>query len=104
MKILNLTPHPARIGGVDYPAAATPARCREELIPGGTLAGVPLVKKTLGAVEGLPPPEPGVLFFVSALVAQAAWAAGRTDVVCPGEVERDAAGRVVGCVSLAVAP
>lgn len=40
-------------------------------------------EQTFGEITGLPKPEAGVKFIVSALVLSAAKAAGRTDVVAP---------------------
>jgi hypothetical protein len=65
---------------------------------------IPLVTRALGPVEGLPEPQFRTLYLTSALVAQAAWAAGRREVVCPGELVRDPQGRVVGCRNLVAAP
>jgi len=56
-----------------------------------------------GEVEGLPAPQNGVLYFVSAMVATRAWAAGRVDVVCPLEYKRSE-GRIEGIYSLQFNP
>jgi hypothetical protein len=65
---------------------------------------VPIVAKRFGEIEGLPEPQEGVVYICSALAAQAAWAIGRRDVVCPGDLVRTADGAVVGAASLCVAP
>ena len=112
MDIRNLTPHP-----VDFvlpsgetrtlaPDPAGPARVAETLhpVPSGEVAGIPLVQKILGEIVGLPAPVPGVALLVSALVATAAWALQRTDVLAIGETVRDPAGRITGATSLASHP
>jgi hypothetical protein len=60
-----------------------------------------------GAIEGLPEPEEGTIYIVSALVAQRA--IGRADVFCPGTgpldgCVRDEHGHVVAVTSLVQAP
>ena len=110
--IRNMTPHP-----VDFvlpsgetrtlaPDSAGPARVAETLHPvaSGDVAGIPLVRKILGEIVGLPAPVSGTALLVSALVATAAWARKRTDVLAIAEFVRDSAGRVVGAKSLASHP
>ena len=108
MRLVNLTPHPVNLPGLTVAPAGQVARCAETTEPRGSVEvdghTVQTVAKRFGAVEGLPAPEAGVLFVVSALAAQAAWAAGRRDVVVPGEPTRDAEGRVTGAKALLVAP
>jgi len=57
------------------------------------------VSQTYGEIEGLPDPQPGVVYIVSMVVRQAAQAQGRTDVVSPdtspqGAI-RDEQGRII---------
>jgi len=112
MEIRNLTPHP-----VDFillsgetrtlaPDPAGPARVAETLHPdtAGQVAGIPLDRKILGEITGLPAPVPGTALLVSALVATAAWGHQRTDVLAIGNFVRDSTGRVVGAKSLASHP
>ena len=58
---------------------------------------VPAYRTTMGEVTGLPEPEPGSIFVVSALVANAA---KRMDVMSPGELIRDEKGQPIGCKGL----
>jgi hypothetical protein len=120
--IVNLTPHEIVLVGEDggvtlrIPPSGIVARVREEqtpaggitVLPGGPLTvasvEVPLIRRTWGEIEGLPREQFRTVYIVSALVATAAWAQGRRDVVCPGELVRDSEGRVVGCKNLCVAP
>ena len=78
------------------------ARCAQSNSPAGEFEGIALVAPSFGAVEGLPEPQEGVLFLVSALVRAAV--PSRHDVASPGDLVRDPEGRVVGCRNLAVNP
>jgi hypothetical protein len=59
---------------------------------------VPIYRTVLGAVTGLPPVSDGVGYIVSAMVRSAA--PERRDVYSPADLQRDAAGNVIGCGSL----
>jgi len=109
-KIMNLTPHALRIstaGGVlEVPPSGTVARCaeqRESALP-LRIGGVEIVVSTasFGAVEGLPAPEEGTAYVVSALVLAAV--PDRADVFAPGPAVRDADGRIIGCLGLTCSP
>ncbi len=115
-RLINLTPHPITIvvGGnkVEIAPSGQVARVSQEYRDLGTLGlkegvDIPLVASTYGDVTGLPPEEPGVFYIVSAIVAQAAWAMGRLDVLAPdtgaGAV-RDEQGRIVGVTRLLASP
>lgn len=108
MAILNLTPHELVLvldGGrsISIPPSGQVARCavNRTQIGATALDGaiVPVFRTAMGAVEGLPDPESGVLYVVSRVVAEAA--RGRPDVLIPDDAVRDEAGRVVGCRALA---
>jgi hypothetical protein len=107
-EIVNLTPHPITISGVTIQPSGQVARVAEVSEPWGTIEygslRIPVIVKRFGQVEGLPEPREGVIYITSALTAQAAWAAGRTDVYCPGDLLRDEQGRVIGAASLCAAP
>jgi hypothetical protein len=103
MKLINLTPHPITIEPAGYiaetiPPTAPPARVKTVTTQLGVVRGVPIVAETLGAVEGLPDPTDGVCYIVSGMVRAAV--PDRADVLSPGALIRDDAGRVVGCASL----
>jgi len=113
MRLVNLTPHPITLISPDgeqvtVPPSGTVARVAErmeslgEVVVEGVV--VPVVKRSFGELEGLPEPEPGVLYVVSALVAEAAWRVGRSDVVGLADFVRDEQGRVVGARALVAAP
>ena len=61
----------------------------------------PVVHREWGAVTGLPAPQPGVAFVVSAAVVSAC--PGRKDIYSPGRLIRDEHGQPTQCVGL-VAP
>jgi hypothetical protein len=94
------------------PPSGTVARVREvitdsELLPvmnGAVPEIITLAERLLGKIESLPEPRFGTLYITSAIVAEAAWALGRRDVVCPGDFERDEAGRIVAARRLLVNP
>lgn len=104
--LVNLTPHPVALvgdkGGAVIPPSGRVARCEVQRERVGEIAladlVIPIYRATLGPVEGLPDPTPGVVYITSALVAQAA---GRPDVLAPDEVVRDENGRVIGARALA---
>ena len=109
--IRNLTPHTINLvlpgeTRTLAPDPAGPARVAETIRPdtAGEVSGIPVVRKILGEITGLPAPVPGVALLVSALVAAAAWGLQRTDVLAIGETVRDSAGRVTGATSLASHP
>lgn len=107
MKIINLTPHaitlflPTGDTMVIEPSGVV-ARVNETIVPldAATPLPVPVCQKTHWDVQGVPPRQKGVVYFVSAIVAQSF---ARSDVVYPGEVVRDEKGNIIGVKSLAVA-
>lgn len=106
MKIVNLTPHPLDVQRTDgtwvnIPPSGQVARVAERRTAGPVVDSAEFGEFatewfSLGDVEDMPTPEPGTVYVVSKLVAQAL--GNRLDVVCPGEVMRDNQGRIVGCV------
>ena len=114
-KIINLTPHPYIIYReendtlvMSIPASGKLARCTEEVHRGYPIeidgAEIETGSKTFGEIEGLPEQDSESIYFVSAVVATAAWSQGRMDVVCPLKAKRDEQGRIVGTYGLAVHP
>lgn len=101
LRLVNLTPHPITIvGGDTIPPTSPPARVSTTNAPAGDAAGIPLVSQQYGDVVGLPDPQPGVLFIVSAVVRAAV--THRLDVASPGDLVRDGNGQPVGCRNLVV--
>jgi len=106
VEVINLTPHPLTIERVDGTVATIPATGVVARLA-VTREARPAVKTTvgefavttpkLGAIEGLPDPQVGKIYVVSALVADAA---KRPDVFSPGELLRDAEGKIIGARGL----
>lgn len=108
MQLVNLTPHAINIlvgdATVTVPPSGQVARCAVTRRQVGTVEvdghTVPVFRSAFGAVEGLPAPEAGVGFIVSALVASAV--PERGDVYGVDDAVRNAEGQVIGCRALSV--
>ena len=112
MELVNLTPHAVTIttaGGrtLEIPASGTVARVATQEVDEeameilvGRMNPVLLITQTFGEVVGLPAPEDGKFFIVSALVRAAC--PGRYDLGSPARLVRDEQGRIVGCGALEV--
>ena len=99
MKLVNLTPHDLNVKNtagelVLLPKSGATARLLVRRTAGAPVGEFPTATPMFGEIEGLPAPEDGTTFVVSALVAERA---DRDDVVAPGELLRDDAGVVIGC-------
>jgi len=104
-KVVNLTPHEVRVvaeNGMDvvYPPSGKVARLQtvNRVI---NIEGLPPVVNTeVTGIEGLPAPEPGVVYLTSSLVAQYAARLGRLDVLSPDtgpeSAVRNEAGQIIG--------
>ena len=107
--IYNLTPHAVvfrdengEVAGRIEPCG-TEARLAETASDGFTAIGGIVVRDvSYGAADGLPGPQPGVLFIVPLATALAVRAAGdtRRDLLVPGAQTRDEHGTVNGCREL----
>lgn len=118
--IMNYTPHSVTLLGAnlgsDVFESVGVARCQERvevMTPGtydpfgdgGMTFSLPLVRKSFGTVEGLPPQDPTKpwkLYIVSQIVADAC--PGRNDLLVPSDIVRDAHGVVLGCKSFSWRP
>jgi hypothetical protein len=102
---INCTPHTLNIVRVDgtileiAPSGVCP-RVGTTRLEAGVIEGVETFFTELGSVENLPPREEGSLFIVSRMVLDAC--PDRSDLLCPGELVRDAQGRVIGCKGLSL--
>lgn len=100
---VNLTPHDIHIcndtGAVirTIVRSGIIARCTITSQAAGSHDDIPLVTAQFGEVAGLPDPLPDVFYIVSLLVRQAL--PERYDLVSPGDMVRDAAGQILGCVN-----
>jgi hypothetical protein len=101
MRFINLTPHALNIhtseGVVNLPPSGEVARVAMTRTPAGDVAGIPTATVVYGEVSDLPAPVEGATFIVSGMVAAAV---KREDVLSPGPLVRDEAGRPVGCLGL----
>ena len=107
MELINLTPHEIRIHNDDgalvlsVPPSGQVARVnvsRELDTEAACRLGVPAYITAYGEVTGLPEMQPDTIYIVSGMVRAALPA--RADLWQPGELLRDDAGRVVGCIGL----
>ena len=102
MKIINLTPHPLVIQRADGTSETIEssgiARCATTETVVGEVNGIPVVRTTFGAVEGLPDAALDTVYVVSSLTAQAV--PHRRDVFIPARLVRDSQGRIVACTAL----
>ncbi len=103
MKATNLTPLAINVvlednAVVTIAPSGNLARCAEKSAVVGKVGDIPLYKTTYGDVGGLPAPEDGVIFIVSAMVRMAV--PDRKDVFSPGVLVRNAAGEIIGCKGL----
>jgi hypothetical protein len=87
---------------IELPPSGMVARCAttDEVVD--RIDGVEVHAMTLGALEGLPESQDGVVYIASLIAAQAARKAGRSDVYAPGPAIRDPDGRVIGCQGLSL--
>jgi len=98
MKILNYTPHTVCIigdsGTTEFKSCGV-ARVNVEQSQIGDINSIPLYKSSFGEVVGLPSPEDGTLYIVSAMVLNAT---DRTDVIAPNTSKaiRDESGKIIG--------
>lgn len=104
MNIVNLTPHALNIHDTNgqllvtvEPSVAV-ARVTTARALSQTIDGIPCFHTKYGEVTGLPPFQDGTIFVVSGLVRAAV--PHRHDVWQPGELLRNEAGQVIGCVGL----
>lgn len=105
MKIINLTPHAVTIYDADGKtiiATVQPSgdvgRVTMTRKQTDTVNGIPVFVSTAGDVTGLPAPQTGKIYLVSALVRLAL--KGRRDVYSPGELIRNEQGQPTGCRGL----
>lgn len=105
MKVVNLCPHPIRLMGcapVELAASVRAARVETFDVPVGRILGVPVLGQRFGNPADLPSFEEGVLLVVSSLLRS--FAPGRSDLLSPARLQRDAAGSIIGCAALGCNP
>ena len=95
---INLTPHEIyeTVTGLRIPTTNV-ARVRQCSKDVAVVDGVQIFRSDYeGSIQGLPEPQDGVIYIVSALALNAV-PADRTDVVAPGNAVRNELGIVIGC-------
>ena len=102
MKFKNLTSHSICevTTGQTIPPSGVVARVKSSTVKVGEHASAPIYTSTFGEVEGLPEPEEGTIYIVSALTLNAV--ANRLDVVAPGNLQRDQDGNPIGCIGFRI--
>ena len=97
--ILNFTPHALNVVDLDGNVTTFPsvgiARVATSVKALDPVCGFDVVSTTFSDVTGLPDYDPDKYYVVSRLVLSAC--PDRADLMCPGELIRDADGNVVGC-------
>lgn len=101
-KIINLTPHDIHVRTAQgemktFPRSGQIARVAQESRLETSVAGVPVAVPTFGAVLDLPAEEPNTFLLVSMMIRNAL--PSRRDLLSPGDMLRDEAGKIIGCVS-----
>jgi len=97
--ILNFTPHALNVVDLDGNVTTFPsvgvARVATSTKTLDPINGFGVVATAFSDVTGLPDYDPDKYYVVSRLVLSAC--PDRADLLCPGELIRDADGNVVGC-------
>ena len=102
--IKNCTPHDICVHVVSasavikFPPCGIIPRCEQREIFVDKIDTIPVTKQVFGEVIDLPEQEDGVYLVVSRLVAAAC--PNRSDLLIPGPLVRDEAGKVIGCKGL----
>lgn len=105
MTIINLTPHAINFLREDNSVLATIepsgtiARASQTREAVGEVNGIVVNQCSYGSVTGLPDPQDGTIYLVSALTAQAC--PERSDVFITDDAVRDENGRIIGCRAIA---
>ena len=105
MKIVNATPHTLNIVCVDgsireiAPSGIVPRISQVREIS-HVLDGIEIFRVQMGALEGMPDEDGETVYVVSRMVLDAA--PERGDMLSPGELVRDGAGKVIGCKGLSL--
>lgn len=107
--LINLTPHPITIVGLQ-PIPPSGQIARVSTLPTQAVGTMDTAfgqiqihaQRVYGQVVGLPDPQDGTAFIVSAMVADAVRASGRPthDLFSPSDLLRDDQGQVVGTTGL----
>lgn len=85
MRIVNLTRHTVYlvIGHnfeIEIPSSGDVTVCSDKRETGEFINGVPVVKRIVFQIMGLPKPRKNTIYLVNRVVAESVWPSGRTDV------------------------
>lgn len=103
--IINCTPHPITIFGVNnevimqLPKGETVPRLTQSSETVQHIAGIPITETVFGETTDLPEQKEGVFLIVSRLVLSANQ--DRSDLLVPNDMVRDEDDNIIGCCSLA---
>ena len=99
MKFINLTSHTINevTTGQEFPTTGRVARTKTFTDEVDNIEGCPIYTTETGELYGLPQRVEGVTYIVSALALNAV-PSDRTDVVAPGNLQRDEHGKPIGCM------
>lgn len=97
MQYINLTSHSITevTSGVTIPASGRVARVKQSTVQAREHSGIPIYASKFGEAIGIPEPQEGVIYIVSSLVLNGT---SRTDVVSPGNLQRNEHGQPIGCI------
>lgn len=99
MEIINLTAHTINevTTGNAYKTSGIVARVKSTTTKEASYDNCPIYKSVFGEIEGLPEMKEGIIYIVSSLALNAV-PLNRTDVVAPGNLQRNEHGQPIGCV------
>lgn len=114
-KLINLTPHPFNLykdegdskPALSLQACQEPPRIEEKSSVERTIevdgVKIPVYKKRVSEVQGMPEPQADVRYIVPRIVAQKVKQTQfhRNDLLVPNDLVRDEEGKIIGCRSLA---
>ena len=105
VKFVNATPHVLNIVCADgsireiAPSGIVPRLAQTRLVS-HILDGIEIFRVQMGALEGMPDEDGETVFVVSRMVLDSI--PERGDMLSPGELVRDSAGKVIGCKGLSL--
>ena len=99
MKFVNLTAHSITevTSGKTFPPSGRVTRVKSSTTKVDEHFDCPIYTSTFGEIDGLPEPKEGTMYIVSSLALNAV-PTDRTDVVAPGNLQRDENKLPIGCI------
>jgi len=95
---INLTKHDITevSTGITIPKSGIVVRCTTNRKRVSKQSNLPIYKTISGDIDYLPEPKPNTIYIISALALNCK-DKDRTDVVAPGQVQKDEHGKILGC-------